>query len=56
MTSKSPVAAKQTCMVCRYEIKDSGTPVKIGPRIFIVCCDECEKKIRENPTKFIHDK
>ena len=48
--------AAATCAVCQYKIDDTGRPVEIGRRVFIVCCDECEKKIREDPEKYIRAK
>jgi YHS domain-containing protein len=48
--------AKTQCPVCRYVIDDTSRPVEIGKRVFIVCCEDCERKIRANPEKYIRAK
>jgi len=40
------------CPVCDWEVKDGGIAVKLGGRQITVCCDDCAKKAKENPTKY----
>ena len=40
------------CDVCRWEIKDTGKQIEYEGRIILVCCDECERKVRANPRKY----
>lgn len=56
MISASKATATSECPVCRYKIDDGGRPIEINKRVIIVCCEECEKKIRENPQKYITGK
>jgi len=54
-TTKSS-SATQTCPVCQYKIEDGGRPIEVNKRVILVCCEECEKKVRENPQKYIQAK
>ena len=40
------------CPVCDWEIKDGGIKVKAGGKQITVCCDDCAKKAKENPSKY----
>jgi hypothetical protein len=40
------------CPVCDWEIKDGGIAVKLGQQEITVCCDDCAKKIKENPAQY----
>ena len=40
------------CPVCDWEIKDVGIKVKAEGRELVVCCDDCAKKVKENPGKY----
>ena len=40
------------CPVCDWEIKDAGIKVNAEGKHFLVCCDECAAKVRENPQKY----
>ena len=42
----------KTCPVCDWEIKDGGIKVKVGDKEIVVCCDDCAKQAKENPTKY----
>jgi YHS domain-containing protein len=41
------------CPVCDWEIKDDEVKVKVGSKEIIVCCEECAKKVKENPGKYV---
>jgi ribosome-binding protein aMBF1 (putative translation factor) len=41
------------CPVCDWEIKEGGIKVKVAGKEITVCCDDCAKKARESPTKFV---
>lgn len=41
------------CPVCEWEIKDDGRELKIGGKVVLVCCDDCARKIKANPEKYI---
>jgi hypothetical protein len=56
MTSTKKASAAALCPVCQYKIDDSGRPIEINKRVIIVCCEDCEKKVRENPQKYINGK
>ena len=43
---------KKKCPVCDWEIKDGGQEVKIDGRTVLVCCEDCAKEVRTNPSKF----
>jgi ribosome-binding protein aMBF1 (putative translation factor) len=47
---------KTTCPVCGWEISEDGHKVTIDKRIVLVCCDDCLKKVKENPGKYIKAK
>lgn len=49
------MAAKK-CPVCDWEIKDEGRKVKVDGRVVLVCCEDCEKKVKANPAKYISAK
>ncbi len=40
------------CPVCGDEIKGDGIKVKVGGEEITVCCADCVKKAKENPTKY----
>jgi YHS domain-containing protein len=40
------------CPVCDWEIKDDEVKVKVGGKEIIVCCEDCAKKVQENPAKY----
>ncbi len=44
------------CPVCQWEIKDNGQEIKAGGKIVIVCCDDCAKKVKSDPMKYIRGK
>jgi ribosome-binding protein aMBF1 (putative translation factor) len=44
--------ATKKCPVCDWEIKDGGIPVKVGGKELTVCCDDCAKKVKENPSQY----
>ncbi|MHC4090233.1 MAG: hypothetical protein ACYSVY_08140 [Planctomycetota bacterium] len=44
------------CSVCRWEIKEEGRQVRFNGRIILVCCEDCERKVRANPAKYINAK
>jgi ribosome-binding protein aMBF1 (putative translation factor) len=48
--------AESKCPVCRWEIKDDGKPIKVEGKVILVCCDECAKKVKANPAKYINGK
>lgn len=41
------------CPVCNYTIDSKTAPIKVGRRVFLVCCEDCERKVRANPEKYI---
>ena len=41
------------CTVCGDEIKGVGIKVKVGGEEVTVCCADCAKKVKENPTEYI---
>jgi hypothetical protein len=47
------MASATKCPVCRWEIKDDGKQVKVNGRIVLVCCDDCAKKVKADPAKYI---
>jgi ribosome-binding protein aMBF1 (putative translation factor) len=44
--------ATKKCPVCDWEIKDAGIAVKTGGKQITVCCDDCAKKVKENPANY----
>jgi hypothetical protein len=40
------------CPVCNWEIKDGGIRVQSRGGEIVVCCDDCAKKVNENPDEF----
>ncbi len=40
------------CPVCDWDINDGGIKVNVAGKEIIVCCDDCAKKVEENPAKF----
>jgi YHS domain-containing protein len=44
--------ATKKCPVCDWEIKDAGIAVKAGGKEVTVCCDDCAKKMKDNPAKY----
>jgi len=40
------------CPVCDWEIKDDEVKVKVGGKEITVCCEDCAKKVKENPGKY----
>jgi YHS domain-containing protein len=51
-SSKDNLMATKKCPVCDWEIKDAGIAVKMGGKEVIVCCDDCAKKVQENPANY----
>jgi ribosome-binding protein aMBF1 (putative translation factor) len=46
------VMSVKKCPVCDWEIKDGGIKVKPGGKEIVVCCDDCAKKVQEEPAKY----
>jgi ribosome-binding protein aMBF1 (putative translation factor) len=44
--------ATNKCPVCDWEIKDAGIAVKAAGKEITVCCDDCAKKVKENPANY----
>lgn len=44
------------CPVCDWEIKDEAQQIKLEGNVILVCCDECAKKFKADPHKYIKDK
>ena len=42
----------EKCPVCDWEIKDGGIKVPVGGQSVVVCCDDCAKKVQEEPAKY----
>ncbi|MCI0665656.1 MAG: hypothetical protein L0220_31755 [Acidobacteria bacterium] len=40
------------CPVCDWEIKGDEVKVKVGGKEITVCCEDCAKKVEENPGKY----
>jgi len=40
------------CPVCDWEIKDDAVKVRVGSKEIAVCCEDCAKKVEENPAKY----
>jgi hypothetical protein len=40
------------CPVCDWEIKDGGIAVTAGGQEVTVCCDDCAKKVKEDPAAY----
>jgi ribosome-binding protein aMBF1 (putative translation factor) len=45
--------ATKKCPVCDWEIKDGGIKVKVAGKEITVCCDDCAKKAKEEPAKYV---
>jgi ribosome-binding protein aMBF1 (putative translation factor) len=44
----------QECPVCGWEIKDEGREVKVNDRVIvIVCCEDCEAKVKAEPARYL---
>ena len=41
----------EKCAVCDWEITDGRTKLEVGGKEVTVCCDDCARKAREEPTK-----
>ena len=41
------------CPVCDWEMKGGGIKVKVGGQEITVCCDDCAKKAKQNPEKYV---
>jgi hypothetical protein len=44
------------CPVCDWDIKDDGIKVKVGGKEIVVCCDDCAKKAKTEPSKYAGSK
>lgn len=44
--------ATKECPVCGMEIEDGGITVNAGGQKITACCDDCAKKVRENPAEY----
>jgi hypothetical protein len=42
----------EKCPVCDWEIKDGGIKVKVGRKEVTVCCNDCDRKVRDEPSKY----
>lgn len=42
----------KSCPVCGAEIKSGGTKAMAGNKEVTVCCDQCAKAVKENPSKY----
>lgn len=43
------------CPVCQWEIKDEMA-VTVNGQIVLVCCDDCAKKVKADPQKYVKAK
>jgi ribosome-binding protein aMBF1 (putative translation factor) len=50
--SEDKLMATKKCPVCDWEIKEAGIAVKTGGKELTVCCDDCAKKVQENPANY----
>jgi ribosome-binding protein aMBF1 (putative translation factor) len=41
------------CPVCDWETKDGGIKVMVEGKEIAVCCDDCGKKVKLTPTKYV---
>jgi hypothetical protein len=41
------------CPVCDWEIKDGGINLKVGGKEITVCCDDCAKKAKQDPARYV---
>jgi hypothetical protein len=44
--------AVKKCPVCDWEITDGGITVNVSGKPVVVCCDDCAKKVQEEPAKY----
>lgn len=51
---QTKASATKTCPVCGYEIDTKTKPIQVGRHVILVCCEECEKKVRADPKKYIN--
>jgi hypothetical protein len=49
---KRCIMETKTCPVCEWEIKDAGITIKAGGGEITICCDDCARKVKENPEKY----
>jgi ribosome-binding protein aMBF1 (putative translation factor) len=38
--------------VCDWDINDGGIKIGVGGKEITVCCDDCAKKVEEEPAKY----
>lgn len=43
------------CPVCQWEIKDEKA-VTVNGKVILVCCDDCAKKVKADPKKYVKGK
>jgi len=41
------------CPVCDYQLDGSAKSIRVEGRTVTVCCDECAKKVRTEPAKYL---
>ncbi len=44
--------ATTKCPVCGWKIENGGQPVEHDGSSLTVCCDECARKVLDEPTKY----
>ena len=44
------------CPVCGMEITDGGVTANAGGRKVAACCDDCARKIEEDPAEYVGTK
>ncbi len=49
----SSLKSEDKCPVCDYKLDASAKSVRVNGRTVKVCCDECDKKIRAEPAKYL---
>jgi hypothetical protein len=50
---KGDLMKTKKCPVCAWEIKEGGIRVKVGGKEITICCDDCAKKAKESPAKYV---
>ncbi len=46
-------ATNKKCPVCDYAVDASAKTVTVAGRSVRVCCEDCEKKLRGDPKKYL---
>ena len=53
MPDTTKTAAATTCPVCDWALGEGARDVPVGDATVRVCCEECEREVTLQPTKYL---